>query len=219
MENKNNRFDLFLKAFLVVGIILLFVGFIYLYLKVENLSSDINSLKTLDLGPKVAQTESATQSLSLDDINNIIAQAIATISAAPTQKVVEKQTVVTEPGGTTYIPMGTTATTTSTDWVDIEVSGVYIDVENDYGKDATVSWETWLKVAHGNGQVFARLYDDTNKIAVDRSEISTTDNVSFEQVSSGNLPFWRGRNLYKVQIKSLNSFEVTYSGGKIKISY
>ena len=92
-------------------------------------------------------------------------------------------------------------------------------LENDYGDGAKVSWEASLKVAHGNGKAFARLWDDTNKIAVDFSELTTTDNVDFEQVTSKYLPFWRGRNLYKVQIKSLNSFEVTYSGGRIKISY
>ena len=103
--------------------------------------------------------------------------------------------------------------------MDIEAAEVYIDLENDYGKDAKVSWEASLKVAHSNGQAFARLYDDTNKIVVLESEISTTNNADFEQTSSSNLSFWKGRNLYKVQIKSLNSFEVTYSGGRIKISY
>ena len=105
------------------------------------------------------------------------------------------------------------------DWVDVTDSGVYIDLENDYGSGAKVSWETSLKVAHGNGKAYARLWDDTNKIAVDFSELSTEDNVDFTQVTSKYLPFWRGRNLYKVQIKSLNSFEVTCSGGKLKIVY
>ncbi|KKQ37362.1 MAG: hypothetical protein US53_C0020G0015, partial [Candidatus Woesebacteria bacterium GW2011_GWA1_37_7] len=120
---------------------------------------------------------------------------------------------------TTYIPMGSSTIVTSTDWVDVPDSGVYIDLERDYGKSAKVSWEASLKVAHGNGKAFARLYDDTNKIAVDYSEITTENNVNFKQLSSGNLPFWRGRNLYKVQLKSLNSFEITYGGGKIKVSY
>jgi len=115
--------------------------------------------------------------------------------------------------------MGTSFSTTSTSWTEIPDSGVYIDLLNDYGDKATVSWETSLKVAHGNGKSYARLYDNTNKIAVDFSELSTEKNANYQQVSSGNLPFWRGRNLYKVQIKSLNSFEITYSGGKIKIIY
>jgi hypothetical protein len=67
--------------------------------------------------------------------------------------------------------------------------------------------------------MFARLYDSTNKIAVSGSELTTINNVSYQHVSSPQLALWRGRNLYKVQVKSLNGFEITYSGGKIKITY
>ena len=51
------------------------------------------------------------------------------------------------------------------------------------------------------------------------NEDNTENNSDFEKKISGSLPFWRGNNLYKVQIKSLNSFEVTYTGGKIKVVY
>jgi len=76
-----------------------------------------------------------------------------------------------------------------------------------------------LKVDHGNGQVFVRLWDDTNKITVNGSEMSTVNNADYKLVTTGDIPFWQGRNLYKVQIKSLNSFVVSYTGGKIRISY
>ena len=115
--------------------------------------------------------------------------------------------------------MGSTYTTTSTDWYSLDDTEIYIDLTNDYGSKASVSWEAQLMVAHGNGQVFARLWDDTNKIAVNGSELTTINNPSFSLVSSGVIPFWRGRNLYKLQIKSLNSFEVSITGAKIKISY
>ena len=151
-----------------------------------------------------------------ENIDEAISEAIATLSATKQEVVKYVQDTSVK---TTYIPMGSSTIVTSTDWVDVPDSGVYIDLEKDYGKSAKVSWEASLKVAHGNGKAFARLYDDTNKIAVDYSEITTENNVNFKQLSSGNLPFWRGRNLYKVQLKSLNSFEITYGGGKIKVSY
>src|SRR3989344_1208141 len=151
-----------------------------------------------------------------ENIDEAISEAIATLSATKQEVVKYVQDTSVK---TTYIPMGSSTIVTSTDWVDVPDSGVYIDLERDYGKSAKVSWEASLKVAHGNGKAFARLYDDTNKIAVDYSEITTENNVNFKQLSSGNLPFWRGRNLYKVQLKSLNSFEITYGGGKIKVSY
>jgi hypothetical protein len=120
---------------------------------------------------------------------------------------------------TSYIPMGSTYTTTSMDWYTLNDTEIYIDVLNDYGSDAVVSWEASLTVAHGNGQAFARLWDDTNKIAVNGSELTTVNNPSYFLVSSGTIPFWRGRNLYKIQIRSLNSFEISITGAKIKISH
>ncbi|MBU0569410.1 hypothetical protein KKB40_01350 [Patescibacteria group bacterium] len=152
-----------------------------------------------------------------NEIAKLVAEAVEALPQSTTT------TVVQAPASTStqiaYIPLGTTATTTNTDWVDVSDSAIYVDLINDYGSGAKVSWEASLKVAHGNGKAFVRLHDATNKIAVDYSEITTTDNVNFEQVSSVNLPFWRGRNLYKIQIKSLNSFEVTCSGGKLKVVY
>lgn len=146
--------------------------------------------------------------------------ALSTISGTKETIIKETKEVVNTSGSqTSYIPMGSTATTTSTDWVDVADSKVYIDLINDYAENAYVTWEASLKVAHDNGKAFARLFDETNGIAVSGSEITVENNSSFVQKSSGYLPLWRGRNLYKVQIKSLNSFEVTYSSGKIKIKH
>lgn len=223
MNNLRNKFDLVVKLFFLVSIILLFSGFYYLYKEVSGISNVLGGIKTEGQPPDLITTEVSDREVvdfyTREEVEELISRAMATISGTTTREIIEKQTVVTETGGTAYIPMGTTATATSMDWVDVDDSAVYIDIENDYGKDSVVLWQASLKVAHGNGQAFARLYDDTHKIAVDGSEISTTNNASYTQVSSGNLPFWRGRNLYKVQIKSLNSFEVTYSGGKIKVNY
>ena len=212
--------------FFFISIVLLYAGFYYLY---QNIGKTGVSERAVDGGitqmfsqKEVSPTPTPTLLISecgeacKQEIARLVSEATATLSGT-TKEIVKE---VGDSGAkTTYIPMGATFATTSTSWVDVSDSAVYIDVENDYGKDAKVSWEASLKVAHGNGKAFARLYDDTNKIAVDFSQVSTTDNVDFEQVTSTYLPFWRGRNLYKVQLKSLNSFEVTYSGGKIKVSY
>ena len=212
-----------LLTLVVIG---LGAGLYFLYANQKVLSSSVESL---DGTPAVVFEGSEEQSTSVDicgdtckaEIARLVSQAVATLSGATTQTVVERQTVVTteSSGGTDFVPMGSTHTTTSMDWANIEDTAVYIDVVNDYGEDADVSLEASLKVAHGNGKAYVRLYDDTNKIAVDGSELSTTDNVTFIRVATGNLPLWRGRNLYKIQIKSLNSFEITYSGGKIRINY
>ena len=92
-------------------------------------------------------------------------------------------------------------------------------MKNDFSQTAYVTFEASLKVADGNGQAFARLFDATHGIAVDGSEISTTNNADFKFVGTNKLNLWNGKNLYKVQLKSLNGFVITYSGGKIKIVY
>lgn len=222
MQNLLNKLKPLFFLFLLLIILSLYAGFYFLYQRqneiLNELGATTQALKIEDNSKLDLNFDTCGQNCR-DEIAKAVNDALADIPSTTTETIIEKETIVTGSQGTDYIPMGTSATTTSMDWIDVDDSAIYIDLENDYGDDATVSWEASLKVAHGNGKTFARLYDDTNKIAVDFSELSTENNVEFSQKSSGNLPFWKGRNLYKVQIKSLNSFEVTYSGGKIKVSY
>jgi hypothetical protein len=166
------------------------------------------------------ELQPTSYSQAIDSLKEYFAQSIATLAAAPAP--IEKITYLpqTSPSKqTSYITMGDNYTTTSTDWKSIPGSDVYIDLANDYSPDAQVSWSASLKVAHGNGQAFARLYDATNNIAVIGSEITTINNADYQQVTSAGLALWRGKNLYRVQVKSLNSFEIGFSGGKLKIVY
>lgn len=217
----------FLKILFFASLVFIYLAIFYLFKKVESISNLLGVVqnqstflakfgleKKSEPEKPVTLVSEGCGDLCKEEIRRQVSEATATLSAT---KVVT--TTIASSPKTDYISMGTTYTTTSTGWVTIEDTATYVDLLNDYGKNAKVSWETSLKVAHGNGQAFARLWDDTNKIGVDFSELSTTNNSDYKVVSSGNLSFWRGRNLYKVQIKSLNSFEVTYSGGKIKVSY
>ncbi len=206
---------------LFLSILGLIGGFYFLYQRQNDILNKLGQASKPLIVENISESSSLLDECGqkcMDEIAIAVSDALADIPSTATQTIIEKEIVVAASKGTDYISMGTSGTTTNTDWVDVEATAVYIDLENDYGADATVSWEASLKVAHGNGKAFARLYDDTNKIAVDFSELTTENNVEFTQKTTGNLPFWKGRNLYKVQIKSLNSFEVTYSGGKIKVS-
>lgn len=150
-------------------------------------------------------------------LKSYLNQSLATVSAVPAQSAA----LVTQTSAkqTSFIAMGDTFTTTAMTWTDIPGSEVYVDLANDYSSDAYVTFSASLKVAHANGQAFARLYDDTNDIAVAASEVSVSNTATYTQQTSGPLALWRGNNLYKVQVKSLNSFEVTVSGAKLKITY
>jgi len=167
-----------------------------------------------------ASQTSSDLSSELADLRSYVDQSLATLSATPTQTTPTTTIITPSPTKqTSFITIDTTASTTSTSWVDVPGSGVYIDLVNDYSADAYITWSVSLKVAHGNGQAFARLYDDTNDIAVAGSELSTINNIDYEQKTSANLPLWRGNNLYKLQLKSLNSFEITATSAKLKITY
>lgn len=215
------------KKILIPGVVLILIfslALTYIFQRISKIETQVSSISNIS-NLKTSETQNITPVISSTDVcgdeckklvNDLVSKAISTISG---KTVIEKITTQTKASGTVYIPMGGTYTSTSTDWFTLDDTGIYIDLKHDYGEQATVSIEASLKVAHANGQAFIRLWDDTNKIAVNGSELSTVNNDIYQLVSSKNLPFWQGRNLYKLQIKSLNSFEVSVTGCKIKVEY
>lgn len=119
---------------------------------------------------------------------------------------------------TTYIPIIGPISTTSLGWYDAPGTEFYLNTA-DYGKNMYASWEASLKIAHGNGSAYARLFDVTHGIAVNGSELVVSNKSDLTESYSGGLNFWAGNNLYRVQIKSLNSYEATFGNGRLKIMY
>lgn len=148
-----------------------------------------------------------------------VSRAISTISGTVKDGAVSKIIESVAKPQTSYIPLDGSSSTQSTDWVDAEGVEVAFDLADDYSANAKVAWEASLRVANANGTVYARLFDKTHNIAVSGSEISVINKADYQRISSGNLNLWAGRNIYRVQIKSLNSSKVDYTGGKIRISY
>jgi hypothetical protein len=148
-------------------------------------------------------------------IEEKISQAVATLSGKET-KIVEKTTTTkTSQPQVIYIPLGGGGSTVTTDWADVGNAEVYFDL-NDYPNFSEARFEGFIKVKNGNGKAFARLYDVTHSIGVQGSNIETTSE-NFTMVGSDPLAFWRGKNLYRVQIKSLNGYEASIDSGRIKI--
>ncbi|MCX6705854.1 MAG: hypothetical protein NTV24_01985 [Candidatus Woesebacteria bacterium] len=204
----------FINYYFIASVVILSVVLLFLFRRVYKIESFLATLKNETLIQQIDVCGDDCKS----QINDIVSKAISTVSAT-TKTAVQKETATEAPSKkTAYIPLSGPITTTSTDWVDAAGTDVYIDLANDYGKNTYVSWEGFLAIANGNGQAFARLYDATHGIAVNGSEISTT-NGSSTQVASGSLSLWAGRNLYRVQLKSLNSFVATFVSGRIKINY
>jgi len=184
-------------------------GFYQLNQKFKDIPQLINSLTSKTPSEKVEVQEKCGKDCE-EEIEKRVSEALSKVSTKTSTKVADSSSK-----GTTYIPLNGTFSTVSTSWTDVIESDVYIKAE-DYGKSPYISFEASLKTSHANGKVYARLYDVTNNIAVDGSELISTSQT-FSSVSSGNLPFWRGNNLYRVQVKSLDGQEVSFSSGRVKI--
>ena len=99
-----------------------------------------------------------------------------------------------------YLTIGGSSSTNSTSWVDIPGTDFYFDL-SDYPTATGVRWEISLRSYLAGNFVYARLYDVTNKRAVDFSEQSSDSGTS-ELKRSPDLSIWRYNNLYRVQGKS-----------------
>lgn len=210
---KNIVYINFVLTIILIGV----VTWLLVYQKtkdvtVQTLPNSTNSTQYIDECGEICKKQIADN----------VAAALSTISASP-KEVTKTVTVTPVPSKTksqtAYIPIAGSITTTSSEWYDAPGTEFYLDFNTDYGKAAYASWEASLKVADGNGKAFARLYDVTNKIAVNGSEISISNNGDLTQAISGGLSFWAGNNQYRVQLKSLNTFTVTFGSGRVKIIY
>lgn len=151
-------------------------------------------------------------------IQEIVIESVATLSASPkivyiSPKQTGNQQKVTYNQQVTYIPIPGGFSTRLTEWSDVARSEVYIDLA-EYSQGPYIDWEATVKAVSGNIQV--RLFDTTHAIAVGASEIKSVSST-FTTVSSGVINLWQGRNLYRVQVKSLDGSEVFFDSGRIKI--
>ena len=116
-----------------------------------------------------------------------------------------------------FIPIGTSGTTTNTDWTDVPGTDFYFNL-TDYPRVKNVRWELSLQTDSANTNIYARLYDVTNKRGVDNSQL-TTNLITYELVRSGDITIWNGNNLYRVQMKGLNGNTANSLSPKLKLLY
>jgi hypothetical protein len=224
------KLELVLKIYLLVSVVALSAGFIFLYIKFDNLSKiQIAGKEPSTASDLQTANQFSVQNVAYDtcgeeckkEINKVVSQAVATTSgtkksatttSVPIPTAVPKSQIV-------FIPLTATFTTTNMTWTDVPGTDIYINLVSEYGVGARAWWDAFLTVADANGTVYARLYDVTHSIGVSGSDVMLENIGTSTQVSSGQLGFWAGRNLYRVQIRSLNSFIVSFTNGRIKIAY
>lgn len=237
MNFLKEHFDKILKVYLLISVVGLSAVSFFLFRSVDSLKKEAGyqTNSTLSVGEDVGSTLLPTSEVSSSqsdscgeackkEIEKAVSEALVEFSLAPLPANSANPTAAPKTSSPTktqlaYIPLGGPITTTSTSWVDAAGTDFWMDLVGEYGKNAKATWEGSLKVAHSNGQAYARILDVTHGTAVTGSEISVTNQGTLTSLSSGDLSVWAGRNQYRVQLKSLNSFEVTFGSGKVRISY
>lgn len=117
-----------------------------------------------------------------------------------------KETVLTIPGEGSVSIM---------DWTDITATNFYFDTK-DYPGLVEVYFEAKMKLLNGNGYGYVRLFDVTNGIAINGSENNTNSQTEV-WTKSQKVYFWAGKNLIRVQAKSLTADTVVYTQGRLRI--
>lgn len=205
------------KFFLILVVLFVFTaGFFVAKETLTRIYSDIRSQEPfISTSVMNAGNCDAACQKTIDDQ---VSKAFATISGSLNRTSVPTATAAPS-HQVQFITLGGTFTTSSLDWVNVPGTDVTFDISKNYPPNSIVTWQAALSVANPNEKASARLFDTTHGIGINGSEISVAGSTSFQTVYSGNLNLWSGNINYIVQIKSLNSFPVSYSGGKIKIVY
>ena len=125
---------------------------------------------------------------------------------ASTSKKVRKEEVLTIPGK---------GSSQENDWTNLTGTEFYFDTR-DYPGLVEVYFEANIKLFNGNGTAYARLFDVTNGIGVTGSE-NDTSSQSDVWTKSQKVYFWSGRNLIRVQAKSLTADTAVYNQGRLRI--
>jgi len=206
---KNLKLDFWIHVGFSVAIVALVAGFLFVLNEVKKVKDNPPESSTVYITQQAPVTYTPSPAF-------LTSTFTPTPSIAPTPKIIV-QTQVSQQKVTSYVPFSNSFTTTNTDWTDAPGNQAYIDLKNNYSINAYVTFEASIRTISG-GEVRVRLLDSTHGTAVDGSEISTTSTTS-TLVSSGRLNLWSGNNLYKVQVKSLDSSNVAFDSGKIKIVY
>lgn len=217
--------DVFIKLFLLIGFFVVggLVTFdIFTRPKTQTVSLPQNFFSGVEDGDESSFEIFDTCGVECErKIHEVVSLAVATISGSPQQtpapapKPVASPTPAPKQTQISYVPIGGTGSTTNNDWTSLQNTDFFLDT-GEYGKVKESRWSANIKLKHASGEGFARLFDVTHSVAVPGSEISTTRDA-FTLVESGTLIFLGGKNVYRVQIKSLSSVEVTFDAGRVKI--
>ena len=133
----------------------------------------------------------------------------------PATKIIYQTVPKAKVRSTTYVTLSGSGSTTNRDWVNVAGSDFYFNLA-DYPGLVEVYLEANMKLVTGSGLAYVQLFDSTNGIGVQGSEVSTKAGAD-TLVVSGQVSFWQGKNLIRVQVKSLTTESAVYNSGRLRI--
>jgi hypothetical protein len=116
---------------------------------------------------------------------------------------------------TSYVITPGSGSTSGNDWTDLAGTEFYFNPA-DYPGMVEVYYEVNMKLFNGNGMAYVRLYDATHGVGVQGSDVQTNSQTD-GLVVSGRVSFWSGKNLIKVQAKSLTADTAVFTSGRLRI--
>ena len=117
-----------------------------------------------------------------------------------------KEEILTIPGS------GSAATS---DWTNLAGTEFYFDTR-DYPGLIEVYFEANMRLLNGNGTAYVRLFDITNSIAPSGGQNDTRSQTDV-WTKSQKVYFWAGKNLIRVQAKTLTADTAVYDQGRLRI--
>jgi len=114
-----------------------------------------------------------------------------------------------------YVSVPGNGSTLANDWVDLAGTDLYFD-KADYPGLIEIYFEINSHLMNGNGAAYVRLFDVTHGIGVQGSEVQNSSQAS-SLVVSGQITFWAGKNLIRVQAKSLTADTAIFDSGRLRI--
>lgn len=148
----------------------------------------------------------------------ILKTSLSSSTPIPTEKPIIK--TIVKPKNkvktTTYVNISGLGSTLSNNWVDLPSTEFYFDTR-DFPGLVNVYFEANMKLFNGNGLAFIRLFDSTHGVGLQGSEVQT-NSQSDTIVTSGQVSFYAGKNLIKVQAKSLTADTTIFNSGRLRIT-
>lgn len=216
----------FLRILLILDLVIVNLGVGYLIFKIQDsgFNSQITNKKNeVNVNPVLFPPTEVKTDVCGPDCRKYIDDKVGSIAAGmvitpvPTVKpvVITKIVPKIKTRTVSYVTIPGSGSSSRNDWQDIPGTDVYFDTA-DYAGLVEVYLEASVKLFNGNGMAYVRLFDVTHGIGVQGSEISTNNQADIP-LTSGQVTFWSGKNLIRVQAKSLTADTAIFSYGRLKV--